>query len=90
MSRSDQSRKNTFKNAASNKASHGLPLPRSTSKKLAQTYRQEAQKSRKNKFEAELNAPESKNRNFIPRPIEQPKIINHNEQTFENVNKLVE
>ena len=70
---------NTFKNASNAKGAGGHGLPKSTSKKLAQTYRQEAQKSRKNKFEAEINTPESKNRNLIVRPVEQPKILNHNE-----------
>ena len=54
-----------------------MPLPKQKgSKKLAQTYRKESM-ARRNKFEAELNTPESKSKRDIPVPVEMPQILNY-------------
>lgn len=82
-SRSDQSRKVA-------KHGPGLPLPKNAYKRLAETYRREAD-ARKNKVAEMMETPESKSRKEVSRQIEQPKILqqNQNEQTFENVRKFI-
>jgi len=72
----------------------GIPLPKNAYKRLAETYRREADARKNNKVQGVsdlMETPESKSRKDIPRPVEQPQIIqnNQNEETFENVRRFI-
>ena len=57
------------------------PLPRRTHQKMAEQYRRESEAHKKSKYEAQLQTPEKMGVT--------PTIIEQNEQTFENVKKLM-